>query len=202
MRWRLCLFSVLLTCLVSWSTTPVAAGVTTCRGLAWPADAPCLTLTPAAGPVGTHVRISGRLSRGQIATWRTIFRENAHDPLSGLTGAFGACEIIGGIDRLRLVAVRDGAVRGSFVVTGGSAPCKQEGGKASHRFVPGAYTLDVSCMTCGVAVFTITAASLASTGPPISIQSALAFAVVAAALGGALTLSGRRRQAKMVRSTG
>jgi hypothetical protein len=145
--------------------------------------------------VGTYVRVSGHLPRGHVEEWRTIFRENADDPLYGLTGDFGSCEIIGGIDRLRLVADRDGAVRGSFVVTGGSAPCKQEGGGPRHAFVPGVYTLDVSCMTCGVAVFTITGSGLGVTGfPHASLDRLMVLALVATATGAALAFLGRRRR--------
>lgn len=189
---RVWLVGVLMACVAGW-WSPAMADVVSCAGVPWSREDPCLTLTPPAGPVGTRVHISGQLPAGQIKLWRAHFRDNARDPLYGLTGDFGSCEIIGGIDRLHVAADRRGAVHGSFVVTGGSASCKQEGGR-QHRFVPGAYTLDVDCMACGIAVFTITASDLASTGPATSIRDGLASSAVAVALGAALVLLGRRRR--------
>jgi hypothetical protein len=59
--------------------------------LAADSSAPTLTLTPAAGPPGTHVTISGKLTAAQIPVWAPMLNttgifELGRDPLIPPTG--------------------------------------------------------------------------------------------------------------------
>ncbi len=190
-RWSL--LSIVALTLMVYAGPAQAAG---CPGLA--PDDPCLTLTPAAGPVGTRVTISGRITH-DVAMWRDEFRDPAYfvlyaDFASG-SGLPKDCELLVGADHGRIAIATDGTVTGSFTV-GSTGDCFQDD-SGEHPVQPARYILSVGCHACGVADFTVTRGSLPFTGSARLLAStAVGFA--ASTLGVFLVVVGRRRPRKYV----
>jgi len=182
----------------------VAAGVMLCgaavmasgpAALAADSADPTLTLTPAMGPPGTHVTISGRLTAAQIPVWAPML--NA--PFYGLvTDLFATCNPDSGfrctpgpanLDHCELVVptadetihldTSTGVVTGSFVVDGTGICVQSDPDAATHSAPPGEYGLAISCGACQVATFTLTrAATLPFTGFPVATASMCASSLV------------------------
>jgi hypothetical protein len=153
-------------------------------------DSPCLTLTPNNGPVGTTVRISGRIHT-DLKTWREAFRDPAyfaliHDYGHGFAGHAGLCVLLVGGDDGHARIARDGTVEGSLVV-GATGSCFQESG--TYPTQPGRYDLSIGCHACAVAVFDITS-RLPFTGAATVGQVAVAELLLL--LGVVLVVAGRR----------
>jgi hypothetical protein len=149
--------------------------------------APSLTLTPAMGPPGTHVAISGRLTAAQIPVWAPRLNTSGIfelltdlsatcNPTSGFRCTRGpadlqGCELTGlTTDETIHLDTSTGLVTGSFVV-GSTGICVQsDPDAATHSAPPGEYELAISCGACQVATFTLTkaAATLPATGFPIA----------------------------------
>lgn len=151
---------------------------------------PTLTLTPAAGPPGTHVTISGRLTAAQIPVWAPMLNapgifELLTDvsatckPASGFRCTPGranlqGCELTGvTADETIHLDTSTGNVTGSFVV-GSTGTCVQsDPDAATHSAPPGEYELAIGCGACQVAAFVLTkpAATLPATGFPAAAAS-------------------------------
>jgi hypothetical protein len=134
---------------------------------------PTLTLTPAMGPPGTHVAISGQLTATQIPVWAPMLATpDIFALLRDLSP--GGCELIGVANdpTIHLDPVT-GVVTGSFVV-GSTGTCVQsDPDAATHTAPPGVYHLSIGCVACEIATFTLTkaAATLPVTGFPIASAS-------------------------------
>jgi hypothetical protein len=168
------------TALLSAVTTTASAGV----ALAADTTNPTFTLTPAMGPPGTHVTITGHLSAAQIPVWAPML--TAPDVFLLLTDTFAnckatqavcavapapldGCELL--VDVTQEVVHADGAtglVTGSFVV-GTHGTCFQSTPDATpHSALSGRYALSTGCQACEVGAFTLTAPStLPFTGFPV-----------------------------------
>ena len=154
--------------------------------LAADSSAPTLTLTPAMGPPGTHVAISGRLTQAQIPVWAPMLNATGIfelltdlsptcKPASGSLCTPGpaslqGCELTGvTTDEAIHLDTSTGLVTGSFVV-GSTGTCVQsDPDAATHSAPPGEYELAIGCGACQVAAFTLTkpAATLPFTGFPV-----------------------------------
>ena len=178
---RSLVLSIVLLPVIAFAAPAQAAGCP-----AWNSGDPCLTLAPAAGPVGTHVRISGRIT-SDLAMWRDQFRDPAYFAL--LQDVSRGCELIGGTEHGTIALAADGTVTGSFTV-GGTGTCFQGNG-AEVPIQPGNYVLAVGCHAGGVGYFTVTRGSLPFTGST-SLLFAAAIGASACALGG-LTMRAARR---------
>ena len=130
---------------------------------------PTFTLTPAMGPPGTHVTISGRLTSAQIPVWAPMLNNPGFFAL--VTDLSSGCELVGAVtnETIHLDAAT-GRVTGSFVVGGTGICTMSDPDAATHSAPPGRYQLAISCAACQVATFTLTkpAATLPATGFPIA----------------------------------
>jgi hypothetical protein len=157
---------------------------------------PTLTLTPAMGPPGTHVTISGRLTAAQIPVWAPMLNtpgifalltdlSPTCNPASAFRCTLGPanlqnCELTGvTTDETIHLDTSTGVVTGSFVV-GSTGICVQsDPDAATHSAPPGEYSLAISCGACQVATFTLTrAATLPFTGFPVGTVSLWASGLV------------------------
>jgi hypothetical protein len=158
--------------------------------LATDSSDPTLTLTPAMGPPGTHVAISGHLTAAQIPVWAPMLTtpdifalETDLSATCNPGSRFGCtpgpaslqgCELIGvATDQTIHLDKSTGTVTGSFVV-GITGICVQSDPDAATHFAPpGEYALSIGCGACQVATFTLTkpAATLPATGFPIATAS-------------------------------
>ncbi|HEY8728585.1 MAG TPA: hypothetical protein VIL94_03310 [Acidothermaceae bacterium] len=155
---------------------------------------PTFTLTPATGPAGTHVTITGQLSATQLPVWVPMLKapeiftlltdiSASCEPTTATpcapapTGLVG-CELLdGAVGGVIHVEESTGAVTGSFIV-GTTGTCVQSTpDAASHVAPPGRYALSVGCPACEVGAFTLTAASAAPTLPAAGFPSAPAMVV-------------------------
>ncbi len=149
---------------------------------------PTLTLTPASGPPGTHVTISGRLTAAQIPVWAQMLTltptwdffalltdlSPTCSPASANSCTLGPaslknCELlVDAYDHTIHLDTSTGVVTGSFVV-GSTGNCVQsDPDAATHTAPPGVYSLAISCGACQVATFTLTqGATLPFTGFPV-----------------------------------
>lgn len=150
---------------------------------------PTLTLTPATGPPGTHVTITGLLSTTQIPVWAPMLKSPEFFTLvtdvcgpSATTGctrgptSLARCELLdGAINSVIHVDESTGTVTGSFVV-GGSGTCVQsDPDAATHPAPPGRYELSVGCCVASeVGEFRLTAPSSEPTLPATGFPTALA----------------------------
>jgi hypothetical protein len=145
--------------------------------------------TPSSGPVGTRVRITGRIT-DDLATWQTYFRDPGYFDLlrNATVGVPAGCELLVHAEQESIRMDAAGQVSGSFVV-GSTGGCFQRG----RSYAPGAgqYDLAIGCHACGVATFRIT--GLPSTGRPVAPVAAAGLAAVAA--GTALLWLGSRLSA-------
>ena len=132
---------------------------------------PCLIASPAAGPVGTTVRIHGHIGP-KFAWWRRAVIAN---PFIELGREFpGGCGGEGGTRADTIRIAPDGTVTGSFVVAS-REHCFQT--DRYHTTTPGVYSIVAGCLACQNGTFRVTAArkgALASTGWPIRSTTALA----------------------------
>jgi hypothetical protein len=160
---------------------------------------PTFTLTPAAGPPGTHVAITGHLSATQIPVWAPMLKSPEFFTLltdvcgpNATTGctrgptSLARCELLdGAINSVIHLDESTGAVTGSFVV-GGSGTCVQsDPDAATHAAPPGRYELSVGCCVASeVGEFTLTAPSSEPTLPATGFPAALA------SLGGVILVAG------------
>jgi hypothetical protein len=157
---------------------------------------PTLTLTPATGPPGTHVTISGRLTAAQIPVWAPML----NTPFYGLvTDLFATCNpasrfrctpgpanldhcelVVGTTDETIHLDTSTGVVTGSFVVDGTGICVQSDPDAATHSAPPGEYGLAISCGACQVATFILTkpAATLPFTGFPVATASICASSLV------------------------
>jgi hypothetical protein len=170
-------------------TPSPARAAPNCPGSA-PTD-PCLTLTPGSGPVGTHVRVTGRITR-DLANVRDQFHNPSYFALihefdHGFPGHPGECELLVGAGPFHLHLTASGLVSGSFIV-GKSGGCFQEDG--SDPTQPGRYGLVVGCHACTVASFQITG-GLPFTGEPTGWLATAGLLMLVC--GSAIVLSARPR---------
>jgi LPXTG-motif cell wall-anchored protein len=165
--------------------------------LAADSSTPTLTLTPAAGPPGTHVTISGKLTAAQIPVWAPMLNTTGIfelltdlsatcNPASGFRCTPGpanlqGCELTGvTTDETIHLDASTGIVTGSFVV-GSTGVCVQsDPDAATHSAPPGEYELAIGCGACQVASFVLTrpAATLPATGFPVVTASLLGSALL------------------------
>jgi hypothetical protein len=152
---------------------------------------PTLTLTPATGPPGTHVTITGHLSATELPVWAPMLK--APEIFTLLTDISAACEpsattrctrgptslagcelLDGAINGVIHLNESTGTVTGSFIV-GGTGICVQsEPDAATHSAPPGRYALSIGCPACEVGEFTLTAPSSEPTLPATGFPAALA----------------------------
>jgi len=162
---------------------------------------PTFTLTPAIGPPGTHVAISGRLTAAQIPVWTPMLSapgifalltdlSASCNPGSGFgctpgPASLQGCELVGvAADQTIHLDTSTGIVTGSFVV-GSTGICVQSDPDAeTHPAPPGEYRLSIGCGACQVATFTLTkpAATLPFTGFPVATVSLCALGLVGVGL--------------------
>ena len=175
------------------ATALLWAGVAMAVPAAASADSttPTLTLTPAEGPPGTHVTITGHLSTTQIPVWAPMLKSpeffnlltdisaSCEPTAAGCTRgptSLAGCELlVGAINGVIHLNESTGAVTGSFVV-GGSGICVQSDPDAeTHSAPPGRYALSVGCCVASeVGEFTLTAPSSEPTLPATGFPAALA----------------------------
>jgi hypothetical protein len=167
--------------------------------LIWPAAAepalacvprmPCLTAYPAAGPIGTVVHLTGRITRAEN-WWRREVKATPFIELgrqfSPAGGRTRECGFEGGSTDSRISVAPDGAVTGSFVVAT-TGHCFQT--ERHHATSPEWYYVVAGCLNCVVGVFQVTAGT-ASTGSPVAMQLTLAVSLIL--LGSYLTSRFRR----------
>ena len=150
---------------------------------------PTLTLTPASGPPGTHVTITGHLSATQIPVWAPMLKApeiftlltdvcgpNATTGCTRGPTSLAGCELLdGAINGVIHLNESTGTVTGSFIV-GGSGSCVQsDPDAATHAAPPGRYALSVGCCVASeVGEFTLTAPSSEPTLPATGFPAALA----------------------------
>ena len=150
---------------------------------------PTLTLTPATGPPGTHVTITGHLSATQIPVWAAMLKSpeiftlltdvcgpNATTGCTRGPTSLAGCELLDdAINGVIHLNDSTGAVTGSFVV-GGSGICVQsDPDAATHAAPPGRYALSVGCCIASeVGEFTLSAPSSEPTLPATGFPTALA----------------------------
>jgi hypothetical protein len=176
-------------CVVAWAPGPAA--------FAAGSSDPTFTLTPAVGPPGTDVTISGRLSLAQIPVWAPMLTRPDFFALvtelsatCNTAAGFGCtpgpanlqgCELL--VDVVNQTIHLDGvtgSVTGSLVV-GSTGICVQSHpDAATHAAPPGRYSLAISCPACQVATFTLTepASALPATGFPIATASVFALGLL------------------------
>jgi hypothetical protein len=194
LRLRIAAVAIAMTLLPALTTMASARGA-----LAADTTDPTFTLTPAMGPPGTHVTISGRLSAAQIPVWApmlrapdvflllTDIRANCDETLAGCApgpASLAGCELLVGVTHgVVHVDEATGLVTGSFVV-GADGTCFQSMPDAAPRWAPaGRYALSIGCQTCEVGAFTLTAPStLPFTGFPILLTSLCGFVLVGSGL--------------------
>ena len=152
---------------------------------------PTLTLTPATGPPGTHVTITGHLSATQLPVWEPMLKApeiftlltdisapcepNATTRCTRGPTSLAGCELLdGAINGVIHLNESTGTVTGSFIV-GGTGTCVQsEPDAATHSAPPGRYALSIGCPACEVGEFTLTAPSSEPTLPATGFPAALA----------------------------
>jgi hypothetical protein len=152
---------------------------------------PTLTLTPATGPPGTHVTITGHLSATQLPVWAPMLKApeiftlltdisatcepNATTRCTRGPTSLAGCELLdGAINGVIHLNESSGTVTGSFIV-GGTGICVQsEPDAATHSAPPGRYALSIGCPACEVGEFTLTAPSSEPTLPATGFPAALA----------------------------
>ena len=169
--------------------------------LAADSSTPTLILTPAAGPPGTHVTISGKLTAAQIPVWAPMLNTTGIfelltdlsptcSPASRFRCTPGPanlqnCELTGvTTDETIHLDTTTGLVTGSFVV-GSTGICVQsDPDAATHSAPPGEYELAIGCGACQVASFVLTrpAATLPFTGFPIATTGLFGSALLAVGL--------------------
>jgi hypothetical protein len=160
---------------------------------------PTFTLTPASGPPGTHVTITGRLSAAQLPVWAPMLSTpdvfllladlsaNCAATLDVCTpgpASLEGCELLVGVtNEVVHVDEATGIVTGSFVA-GADGTCFQSMPDAAPRWAPaGRYALSIGCQACEVATFTLTAPStLPFTGFPVLLTSLCGFLLVGTGL--------------------
>jgi hypothetical protein len=154
-----------------WVAALIASGPT---AFAANSSDPTLTLTPATGPPGTHVTISGKLTAAQIAVWAPMLTTSG---MFELLTDLQNCELAGVTTNETIhLDTSTGVVTGAFVV-GSTGICVQsDPDAATHSAPPGVYRLAIGCGACQVATFTLTrpVATLPATGFPVA--TALIFA--------------------------
>lgn len=161
---------------------------------------PTLTLTPATGPPGTHVTITGHLSATQLPVWAPMLKApeiftlltdisatcepNATTRCTRGPTSLAGCELLdGAINGVIHLNESTGTVTGSFIV-GGTGICVQsEPDAATHSAPPGRYALSIGCPACEVGEFTLTAPSSEPTLP------ATGFPIALAGLGGVILVA-------------
>jgi hypothetical protein len=167
--------------------------------LIWPAAAapalacvprmPCLTASPAAGPIGTVVHLTGRITRAEN-WWRREVKATPFIELGRtfhpVRGGTRECGFEGGSTDSAITVAPNGAVTGSFVLAP-TGHCFQT--ERHHATSHGWYYVIAGCLNCVVGVFQVTAGT-ASTGSPIAMQLALAVSLIL--LGSYLTSRFRR----------
>lgn len=145
----------------------VALSVSGPVALAADSSTPTLTLTPATGPPGTHVVISGHLTATQLPVWTPMLTASG---IFALLTDLQGCELVGvTTDETIHVDTATGDVTGSFVV-GSTGTCVQSDPDAlTHAAPAGEYRLSIGCLACQVGSFTLTkaAATLPATGFPV-----------------------------------
>lgn len=150
---------------------------------------PTLTLTPATGPPGTHVTITGHLTTTQIPVWAPMLKSpqiftlvtdvcgpNATTECTRGPTSLARCELLdSAINGVIHLDESTGAVTGSFVV-GGSGTCVQsDPDAATHAAPPGRYAFSVGCCVASeVGEFMLTAPSSEPTLPMTGFPTALA----------------------------
>jgi hypothetical protein len=185
---------------VAWGT---AAQASSTAALAQDVPVPTFTLTPATGPAGTEVTITGQLtSMAQVPIWspRLAGGDNFFALYTDIStscagsaelctpgpASLDGCElVIGAVDPVIHLDESTGQVTGSFVV-GGDGTCFQSSPDAApHQAPPGPYELSIGCPACGVASFGLTtvatsaSATLPFTGFPTGLATIVATLLVA-----------------------
>jgi hypothetical protein len=168
-----------------------SAGAAACSAI--PQNDPCLHLTPGVATLGTHVSISGQLTRQQ-SEWRQLLTQKP--TYIALNRSFGAsagdptgCEFQGGVRAPVIHVTASGRVTGGFIVDA-LGQCERTGGQ--HALTSGAYWLDVGCQNCIVGNLMVQRGELARTGASFRPQLVLASSTFTVGL---LMLSiGRRRR--------
>jgi len=186
---RVLIAATSILCVVVWGSGPVA--------FAADSSDPTFTLTPAMGPPGTHVTISGRLSPAQIPIFAprltkldffTLVADLSAtcNPAAGFgctpgPASLEGCELyVDTSNQTMQVDSSTGRVTGSFVV-GSTGNCTMSyPDAATHSAPPGRYSLAISCGACQFATFTLTepAATLPATGFPIAAESLCALGLL------------------------
>ena len=179
---RMLVAATSILCVVVWVSGPAA--------FAADSSDPTFTLTPAMGPPGTHVTISGRLTPAQIPVWAPMLTSPTFfalvtdlsancDSAAGLGCTPGpanlqGCELVGATTNETIhLDSSTGSVTGSFVVGSTGICTMSDPDAATHLAPPGRYQLAISCAACQVATFTLAkpAATLPATGFPIAAVS-------------------------------
>jgi hypothetical protein len=157
-------------------------------------EMPCLTTSPAEGPIGTTVTLTGHAGRHN-AEWKRFIKRSpgiglVRDVIPPSATRHG-CETVDGTRANVITVAADGSVHGTFVVARRSR-CAQS--DRWHRMTPGLYHVAAGCPTCYVGVFRVTRGnrqSLASTG--FAPGPCLVVAIVMILVGLGLDCGSRRR---------
>jgi hypothetical protein len=140
---------------------------------------PTFTLTPASGPPGTHVTITGRLSAAQLPVWAPML--STPDVFLLLADLSANCAAT-----LDVCTPGPASLEGCELMVGvtNEVACFQSMPDAAPRWAPaGRYALSIGCQACEVATFTLTAPStLPFTGFPVLLTSLCGFLLVGTGL--------------------